>query len=170
MGKVHLYTGHGGGKSTSALGVALRAVGHGLKVIVIQFMKGKKEIGEYKIMAKLAPKYEIHQFGSEHFVSLRRPTEEDRQRAQNALEFAKKCLRKKPFLLILDEINVACSSGLIDTKDVLKMLKKIPKETSVYLTGRYAPRELIKRADFATQIIDLHRPKIGSYEGKGIEF
>ncbi len=170
MGKVHLYTGHGGGKSTSALGVALRALGHNYKVIVIQFMKGRKEVGEYKMMKKLGPKYEIHQFGTQHFVSLKKPTEEDRKRAAEALEFSKKALRRKPFLLILDEINVACAAGLVDTRDVLKLLKRIPKRTSVYLTGRYAPRELIKRADFATQVMDLHRPRIGSYEGKGIEW
>lgn len=148
----------------------MRALGHNYKVIVIQFMKGRKEIGEYKMMKKLGPKYEIHQFGTQHFVSLKKPTEEDCRRAAEALEFSKKALRRKPFLLILDEINVACAAGLVDTRDVLKLLKRIPKRTSVYLTGRYAPRELIKRADFATQIMDLHRPRIGSYEGKGIEW
>jgi len=69
-GKIHLYTGEGEGKTTTALGLALRAVGHGYKVIIIQFMKGRKNIGEYLIKERLAPEYEIYLFGKEKFVNL----------------------------------------------------------------------------------------------------
>ncbi|MEM2309057.1 MAG: cob(I)yrinic acid a,c-diamide adenosyltransferase, partial [Candidatus Bathyarchaeia archaeon] len=90
MGYIHLYTGDGEGKSITAFGLALRAIGHGYKVIIIQFMKGRKDIGEYKIWKRLAPQYEIHQFGRKEFIDLNRPDPVDYVLARRALEFAKK--------------------------------------------------------------------------------
>ena len=111
MGKVYLWTGNGWGKTTSALGTALRAIGHGKKVIVIQFMKGwGDKIGEYKIRKKLKL-YEIHQFGRKGWVDLKKPTAKDKELARQGLEFAYKAVKKKPFLLILDEVNLAPSTG-----------------------------------------------------------
>ena len=131
-GKIHLYTGEGEGKTTTALGLALRAVGHGYKVIIIQFMKGRKNIGEYLIKERLAPEYEIYQFGKEKFVNLENPSEEDKKLAQKGLEFARESLRKKPRLLILDEINLAIAIGLIELKEVLNFLRKSPTKLLWY--------------------------------------
>ncbi len=169
MPNIYLWTGHGAGKTTSALGVALREIGHKQKVVVIQFMKGRKDIGEYLIKNKLKPYYEIHQFGRKGFVNLNNPSEEDKKRAKEALEFAEKKLKENPHLLILDEINLACAIGLLDTKEVIKFLNKAPKKVNIYLIGRYAPKELIKKADFVNEVIELKHPKYWKAK-KGIEY
>ncbi len=171
MGFIHLYTGNGEGKSITAFGLALRAVGHGYKVIIVQFMKGRKDVGEYKIRRKLAPNYEIHQFGRKEFIDLKNPDSIDYVLAKRALEFAKRALKRKPRLLILDEINLAVSIGLIKLDDVLELLREIPKPTTVVLTGRNAPKELIERADLVTEMHEIKHPlKRGVQARRGIEY
>jgi cob(I)alamin adenosyltransferase len=167
---VYLWTGQGWGKTTSALGVALRAMGHGYNAVIIQFMKGWGDaIGEYKIRKELAPLYEIYQFGTKDWINLKKPSAKDKQLAKKALEFAKKKAKQKPFLLILDEINMACAIGLLNSKDVIKFLDAVPKETHVYLTGRFATPELVQRADYVNEIVMLKGPKKLSGE-KGIDY
>lgn len=171
MGLIHLYTGDGEGKSITAFGLALRAIGHGYKVIIVQFMKGRKDIGEYKIRKRLAPHYEIHQFGRKEFIDLKKPSQIDYILAQRALKFAKKALKRKPHLLILDEINLAVSIGLISLKDVLEVLENIPRQTTVVLTGRNAPKELIERADLVTEMREIKHPwRRGIQARRGIEY
>ena len=118
---IYLWTGPGWGKTTSALGVALRSIGHGKKVTIIQFMKGRKDkIGEYRARKKLGRLFEISQFGSPDWVNMKKPSEKDKKLAEKGLEAAKKAAKKKPFLLILDEINLAVAIGLLDEKRVIK--------------------------------------------------
>jgi cob(I)alamin adenosyltransferase len=167
-GLIYIWTGTGAGKTTSALGVALRQVAHRQKVIIIQFMKGRKDIGEYKIRNKLKPYYEIYQFGTEKLVDLKNPSEKDKELAQKGLEFAYKALKKKPKLLILDEINLAAAVKLIKVDDIIKFLDKVPSSTAVYLTGRYAPLKLTKRADFVTLFKTAKQKKVKAK--KGIEY
>ncbi len=169
MPNIYLWTGKGAGKTTSALGVALRCVGHKQKVIVIQFMKGRKDIGEYLIKNELKPYYGIYQFGKKGFVNLKKPSKEDKKRAKEALEFAKKKIKEKPHLMILDEINLACAIGLIGTEEVIKFLNKVPKKVNVYLIGRAAPKELMKKADFVNEVIEIKHPKYWKAK-KGIEY
>lgn len=170
MGYVYLYTGTGAGKTTNALGLALRSVGHRRKVIIIQFLKWWKNIGEYKIRKKLFPYYEIYQFGRKGWIGLKNLTEEDKKICKEALEFTKKIVReKKPNLLILDEINLALHCKLLDLKDVLDFLDNLPKKTDVVLTGRYAPKELIKRADFVNEIKLVKMPR-KMVTTKGIQY
>ena len=179
-GLVYLWTGHGAGKTTSALGVALRAVGHGKKVVVIQFLKGQKDIGEYKIQKRLKPEYEIYQFGKSKFINPKNPDPEDYELAKKGLEFAKKKLKEKPFLIILDEINLITGpktiqgirhEGLLNVKELISFLDKVPPETTIYLTGRYAPKKLIDRADFVTEIKEVKHPiEDGVTARKGIEY
>lgn len=159
MGKIFLYYGTGAGKTTNALGLALRCVGHNLRAVVIQFMKGRKEIGEYLVMKRLSPHYEIHQFGREGWVNLRSPSERDKQLASRALKKAWEIMKERPHLLVLDEICLAAYIGLIDVKDVLRLLNEAPEETDVVLTGRYCPAELIDRADFVNMIVEVKAPK-----------
>ena len=160
MGHIYLYTGTGGGKTTNALGLALRCVGHGLKVIIIQFMKWWKNVGEYKIKDKLAPYYEIYQFGREGWIGLGNLTEEDKRLAEKGLEFARKIVKeKRPHLLVLDEINLAVYCKLLDVKEVLKFLDEIPEETHVILTGRFASKELIERADIVNEVVEIKAPE-----------
>lgn len=167
---VYLWTGNGWGKTTSAVGCALRAIGHGYKVVIIQFMKGrKKKIGEYRIKKMLSPYYEIYQFGREGWVNLKQPGDEDKKLAEKGLEFAGRKANEKPFLLILDEINIAVSIGLLKEKHVVDFLNKIDPKVHVYLTGRYATKGLIKRADYVNEISMIKGPKKLTGE-KGIDY
>jgi cob(I)alamin adenosyltransferase len=174
MGYVYLYYGTGGGKTANALGLALRSVGHGKSVVIIQFFKWKKDIGEYLIKDRLAPYYEIYQFGREAWLGEEEKTAEfggekfavesikshDKELAEKALDFAAKVLReKKPHLLVLDEIGLAAYWKLLEVKDVLKLLDKVPEETTVVITGRYASKELVDRADFVNIVKDVKMPK-----------
>lgn len=168
-GLVYIWTGIGAGKTTSALGVALRQAGHKQKAIVIQFMKGRKDIGEYKVRNRLKPYYEIYQFGRKGWVNLKKPSIQDKEIAKKGLAFAYKCLKKKPHLIVLDEINLAVAAKLLAAKEVIDFLNKVPVKTSVYLTGRYAPKELIDRADYATEFVTLKQPRKMSAR-KGIEY
>ncbi|MEM5778372.1 MAG: cob(I)yrinic acid a,c-diamide adenosyltransferase [Candidatus Aenigmatarchaeota archaeon] len=159
MGYIYLYTGEGAGKTTNALGLALRCIGHKKKVVIIQFLKWWKSIGEYKIRKRLYPYYEIYQFGRKGWVGLKNLNEKDKKLAKKGLKFAEKVLKKRPYLLVLDEINLALHCKLLEVNEVLNFLEKIPKETTVVLTGRHAPKELIKKADFVNEIIDKKHPK-----------
>lgn len=169
---IYLWTGNGWGKTTSALGVSLRAIGHGHRVIIVQFMKGRKYIGEYKVRNRLKPNYKIHQFGREEFVNMKKPSAKDKELAKKGFEFAKEAVRKKPNLLILDEINIAVRIGLLDINEVLEFLDNVPKNITVYLTGRYAPKRLIKRADYVTEVKAVKHPplKKGQPAKKGIDY
>lgn len=168
---VYLWTGTGWGKTTSAIGVAVRAVGHGKKVVIIQFMKGRKDrIGEYRARRLLGKNYEIHQFGRKGWVKLQKPSQRDKLLAQKGLAFAYEAIKKRPFLLILDEINLAVAAGLLKLEDVLAFLDSVPKQTTVYLTGRFAPRELIERADYATDIRPIKHPLPLEKPKKGIDY
>jgi cob(I)alamin adenosyltransferase len=158
LGYTYLYTGDGAGKTTNALGLALRSIGHGNRVVIIQFLKGRKDVGEYKIRERLGPEYEIHQFGTEEFVDPKSLRPIDYEEARKGLEFARSTLKKKPNLLVLDEINLVLAGGLLKIQDVLGLLGSVPIETDVVLTGRLAPRELIDAADFVNMIVDVKHP------------
>ena len=174
MGYTYLYSGTGAGKTTNALGLALRSIGHKRRVVIIQFLKWKKDIGEYKIKEKLKPYYEIHQFGRPVWLGEKDGTvyfggqkfkvesfkEVDKKLAKKGLEFSRKVLKEKqPHLLILDEINLALHWKLLEIKEVLEFLDNLPEITDVVLTGRYAPKELMEKADFVNVIQDVKAPK-----------
>ncbi len=144
---IYLFTGEGGGKTIAALGLALRSIGHKRRVVIIQFMKGRKDIGEYKAARRFAPYLKVYQFGRKGFVDPRNPSDEDGILAQKGFEFAKKVIKKRPNLLILDEINLAIAFGLLDLKEVLEFLKKVPGSMDVVLTGRRASAKLYRLAD-----------------------
>lgn len=144
----------------NAIGLALRSIGHKHKVVIIQFLKWWKNIGEYKIRKKLHPYYEIYQFGRKGWVGLENLDERDKKLAKKGLEFAKKIVKeKKPNLLVLDEINLAVHCGLLNVDEVIEFLDKIPKKTDVVLTGRYASKKLMDRADFVNEIVDVKHPE-----------
>ena len=174
MGYVYLYYGSGGGKTANALGLALRTVGHNRKVVIIQFLKWKKDSGEYLIQEKLKPYYEIHQFAREVWLGEEEKTAEfggekfavenvkssDRELAKKGLDFAGEVMqKKKPHLLVLDEINLATQWKLLEVEEVIKLLNNVPEETTVVMTGRLAPKELIDRADFVNEVREVKMPK-----------
>jgi len=155
---IYVFTGKGAGKTTAALGMALRALGHNHKVIVIQFLKWWKNTGEYRIKNKLKS-YEIYQFGRKGWHGFKNLNKEDKKLAEKALEFAEKALKRKPSLLILDELNLALYCKLIDIREVIKFLKKIPKNIDIVITGRNAPREIIAIADCVNEVKIIKYPK-----------
>jgi len=157
-GTVYLYTGEGAGKTTNALGLALRCLGHSYRVVIIQFMKWWKNTGEYKFKRNMPEKYEIYQFGRKGWIGLKNLTDKDRQLCQKALSMAKEKAKEKPRLLVLDEVNLALDCKLLDVNEVVDFLKTVPKETNVVLTGRRAPRQLVEFADFVNEIIDVKHP------------
>ena len=174
MGYVYLYIGTGGGKTANALGLALRSVGHNKNVVIIQFFKWKKDIGEVLARDKLSPYYEIYQFGREAWLGMEDKTAEfagekfeiekvryeDKKLAKEAIDFAAKIMREKtPHLLILDEVGLATHWKMLETKDVLKLLENIPEPTTVVMTGRLAPRELFERADFVNEVKQIKMPE-----------
>jgi len=170
-GMVQVYTGGGKGKTTAALGLALRAIGHGLKVFVIQFMKGNIEYGELEASRWLAPFLTIRQMGRETFVNRQNPDPEDVRLAQEALELAKKLVNEGEHdIIIFDEINVAMDFGLVDKGEVLRLLEERPPHVELVLTGRYAPPEIIEKADLVTEMVEVkHYYRQGVLSREGIE-
>lgn len=162
---IYVKTGNGGDKTTSAMGLAARALGNGKKVVIIQFMKARFT-GERELLSKFN-NCVFKQFGRKEFVNLKRPDEIDIKLARKGLYFAFDVIKKKPFLLVLDEVNLACAIGLVNVSDVVSLLSKC-KGIEVVLTGRRAPKELIKKADFVTRYTDLKRRDVVARAG--IEF
>jgi cob(I)alamin adenosyltransferase len=163
MGYVYVYTGTGAGKTTNALGLALRSLGHGHRVVIIQFLKWWQKTGEYKFkkqMGKYGKNYEIYQFGRKGWIGFGNLDERDKALCREALRFAANITKKKrPHLLVLDEINLALYLKLLPARDVIAFLKKLPARTDVVLTGRYAPVQIIRYADFVNVIKDIKHPK-----------
>jgi cob(I)alamin adenosyltransferase len=162
---IYLWTGNGAGKTTSALGAALRCAGHKKKSVIIQFMKGRRNIGEVLIEKKLKPYYEIHQFGRKGWVDLKNPSGTDVENAYKALTFAVQASKKKPYLIVLDEINLAAAAGLLKIDDAVKAVELISKNSIVYLTGRRAPRKLIGIAGFVNRIDEVRKMKQKARQG-----
>ena len=153
-GLVQVYTGNGKGKTTAALGLALRAVGHGMKVLMIQFMKGN-QYGELESAKKLSPCLIIKQVGRETFISKSNPDPKDLQLAQEGFLMAKKAIQDKEYdIVILDEINLAIDYGLIPIKDLLQLMDSKPETVELILTGRNVRREILERADLVTEMVD----------------
>lgn len=166
FGKVHVNTGDGHGKTTSALGIALRALGHGYKVCIVQFLKGRENTGEFIIQKKLKPNLSIYQFGNKEFIINKKSAKSDEGMAQEGLKFAKNILKKRECdILILDEIIVAVYFGLIKEEEVLDLIKNYRnKNIEIILTGRNATKNIINAADIVTDM-----KKIKHYYDKVLE-
>jgi cob(I)alamin adenosyltransferase len=163
-GMIQVYTGNGKGKTTAALGLALRAVGHGRKVIVIQFLKGKELSGERVSAKLLAPLMTIIPMGRHGFVNLVDPDPEDKELARKALGYAKELIKKNACdILILDEVNVAVAYNLIPVQDLLEVLDSKPEPMELILTGRNALPKILEKADLVTEMKNLKH-----YYDKGV--
>lgn len=153
-GLIQVYTGDGKGKTTAALGLAFRAVGHGMKVLMVQFMKGNAQYGELESAKKLASHFTIKQVGRETFISRSNPDPKDLQSAQEGFEIAKRAIQNKEYdIVILDEINLAVDYNLIPLTEILHLMDSKPKEIELILTGRNAKREILKKADLVTEMV-----------------
>ncbi len=166
-----VYTGTGKGKTTAALGLAMRALGHGLKVYIIQFMKGNIRYGELETARQLSPNFVIKQMGRETFVDRNNPDKIDIELAQRAFHLAKEVIAGEEYdIVVLDEINVAVDYGLISLEALLDLLDSKPDHVELILTGRYAKPEVIERADLVTEMVEVkHYYREGIHSRKGIE-
>jgi len=169
---IQIYTGLGKGKTTAALGLALRALGAHQRVCLIQFMK-KGNTSEIKALKKFK-NIEIKQFGARPnvFVNLKRPKAADINAARKGLAYAEKAIKSGNFpLIILDEINVAIKFKLIKLEEIIRLIKARPLSTELVLTGRYAHDRLIKNADLVTEMkVIKHYFDRGVRSRKGIEY
>ncbi|OFX17984.1 MAG: cob(I)yrinic acid a,c-diamide adenosyltransferase [Armatimonadetes bacterium RBG_16_58_9] len=172
-GLIHVYTGAGKGKTTAALGLALRALGWGARVCVVQFIKGYADIGEARFAGAFGERFVLRQFASdnarvisEHDVRARR------REAHDAMEFAEGAVGGGEYdVVILDEINNALHYGLLDMSRVLAMLKNRPKRVEVVLTGRNAPPDIIEAADYVTEMRPVKHPhKRGVNAREGVDY
>ena len=174
-GLVLINTGEGKGKTTAALGLALRAAGHNQKVLIMQFIKGRFDTGEFRIIKKLKPLIEIERLGK-GFIRFKdgkpAPTRAQVKNSSESFEYAcKKVASGRYDMIILDEIINLMSYGLLKIEDTIDLIKNKPKKLCIVLTGRNAPRNLLDMADTVTEMREVkHAFSRGIKAKKGIEY
>lgn len=171
-GLIIVNTGNGKGKTTAALGMVLRSLGHGYRVAIVQFIKGAWEPAEKAVLNRFSDQLEFHAMG-EGFTWETQDRERDIQKAQAAWETALTFIRNTDFkLLLLDEVNVALKLGYLNVEQVLAGLEEKPADSHVILTGRGAPTALIERADLVTEMTLVKHPfrEQGIKAQPGIEY
>lgn len=168
-GLVQIYTGNGKGKTTAALGLALRAAGAGLKIYILQFIKGKS-YGELKALKSIR-NIKIEQCGRGCFIK-KKLEKKDIDYAEKGLDKAEKAIMSGKYgVVILDEANIALHFGLISVKDILGIIKNKPRNIELVLTGRNCPKILLKHADLVTDIREIKHPyQKGIKARQGIEY
>ncbi len=167
---LQVYTGNGKGKTTAALGLGLRVVGAGKKVLLVQFLKDGSS-SELKVIRRIR-NFEVRVFGRKGFISKNNLTQKDFDLANQGFNFAQKAVQGKKYnLIILDEINVVVSLGLLKVEDLISLIKKTPLRTELILTGRQASKKIIQLADLVSEVKEVkHYFKKGIKARKGIEF
>jgi cob(I)alamin adenosyltransferase len=161
-GYVQVYTGHGKGKTTASLGLALRAAGAGLRVLICQFMK-KGEYSEHRALRRLDDLVSVRQYGRGRFVC-GTPDAADIAAARKGLAEAASMIRSGSYdLVILDEVNVAVHYGLISPEDLLGLIREKPKALELVLTGRHAHERIMEEADLVTEMREVKH-----YYGQGV--
>ena len=173
-GLVIVYTGNGKGKTTAALGLAMRAVGYDHKVCMLQFIKGSWHYGEMDSSKKLEPNFELIAIGK-GFVGIlddNSPREEHEKYAAEALRICREKINSGKYnVVILDEVNYAINLGLINVEEIIKIIKEKPSSLDLVLTGRYAKEEIIELADLVTEMKEIKHPfKSGIKAKEGIDF
>jgi cob(I)alamin adenosyltransferase len=171
-GLIVVNTGNGKGKTTAALGMVLRSLGHGYKVAIVQFIKGAWEPAEKAAFSHWGEQLEFHAMG-EGFTWETQDRDRDIQKAQEAWNTALNYIRNPEFrLVLLDEVNIALKLGYLAVEDVLAGLEQKPEDSHVILTGRGAPAALIERADLVTEMTLVKHPfkEQGIKAQPGIEF
>ena len=173
-GLVIVYTGNGKGKTTAALGLAMRAVGYEHKVCMLQFIKGSWHYGEMDSSKKLEPNFELIAVGK-GFVGIlddNSPREEHEKYAAEALRICREKINSGNYnVVILDEVNYAINLGLIDVQEIIKLIKEKPSNLDLVLTGRDVKEEIVELADLVTEMKEIKHPfKSGIKAKKGIDF
>ncbi len=169
-GLIMVFTGDGKGKTTAAVGQAVRALGHGYKVFMIHFMKGR-DYGEFLATVNM-PNLTLVRAGRDDFVNREAPDPIDLELAKNGFAQAEKAVMSGDYdMVVLDEINVAVDYGLIEEEELLRLLGAKPKNVAVVLTGRGASAEVVKTADMVSEVLAIkHHYDCGADCCKGIEF
>jgi cob(I)alamin adenosyltransferase len=169
VGFVHVYTGNGKGKTSAALGLALRALGHGMRVYIAQFLKGM-DYGELHSLKRFE-NVTLERFGRPKFIH-GKPDEEDVRLAMEGLKRCREVVSSGEYdIVIMDEANIAVFLGLFSVQDLLEVVSKRHERTEVIITGRYAPEELINVADLVTEMVEIkHYYSKGVQARKGIEY
>lgn len=172
QGLVQIYTGNGKGKTTAAFGLAIRAVGHGFRVYIIQFMKGRNDYGELAGLKRLSPECQLEHFGGQGWVHKGERLEENVDEAQKALSRAQEIIYSGEWdIVILDEIINAVWFELIPETDLLELIENKPSHVELVFTGRNASQTLIDRADLVTEMVQRKHPfEQGIMSRQGIEF
>jgi len=168
-GYCQIYTGNGKGKTTAALGLALRASGAGVRVYIAQFIKGM-EYSELKAIRRLDDLITVEQFGRGCFI-VGSPEEDDIMLAGKGIARIREIFRDASYgMVILDEANVAVHLGLIDVETILDLIDNRPDEVELVLTGRYADKCVIEKADLVTEMVEIkHYYRNGTAAREGIE-
>lgn len=171
QGLVMVITGDGKGKTTSAFGQALRAIGHGYRICIIQFMKGRA-YGEVMAIEKYLPDIDLYQYGLDSFVMRDHPAPVDIELAHQGVEKAKEVITSGRYdMVILDEINVVLDFKLVPEDEVLALVKSKPPEVDLILTGRYATPKLQDIADMVSEVREIkHHYNAGVKNQTGIEY
>ena len=171
LGMVQVYTGMGKGKTTAALGLAFRALGQGKKVLLVQFMKQGRQLGEVKAAGKFK-QFKILQSGSRGWVKKGSLALKDKQLAQKGLSQAQKAINSRKYdLVILDELNVVLEFGLVRLKEVKQLLALRPAGVELVITGRHAHPEILASADLVSEIREVkHYYQKGITQRAGIEY
>lgn len=157
-GLVQVFTGNGKGKTSAALGMILRALGHDLRVCAVFFMKGNYPYGEFKVLSRLSG-VDIHSFGIACLTDQNKISLEEVEQARQALSAARRALLSGNYdLVVLDEINVAAAFGLISADDILALVAERPGNVELILTGRYADPRLLEKADLVTDMVKVKHP------------
>ena len=166
-----VYTGNGKGKTSAAMGLVLRALGHKQKVCVIQFIKGSWKSGEAFAAERYSDLLDFHIKGR-GFTWKSTDLEKDREQARNAWEFAKESITGRTYrLVVLDELTYLMKYNIIDDKEVVDFLCRSPPETNIVVTGRDAPPNLVSAADIVTYMAEIRHPfKDGIKAQKGIDY
>jgi cob(I)alamin adenosyltransferase len=171
VGLVQVYTGDGKGKTTAALGLALRAAGSGMRSYIGQFLKGRR-YGELESVQQLSPYLTLEQYGLDAWVHIDRVTPEQRAAAQEGLAKVRQALHSGEYdIVIADEINVALYFGVLTEEEVIELIDGRPPQVELVLTGRRAPEAIIERADLVTEMKEVRHPyHRGVPAREGIEF
>lgn len=169
-----IYTGKGKGKTTAALGIALRATGYKKKICMIQFIKGSWHYGEMESSKRLEPEFEMVAIGK-GFVGIiddKSPKEDHQEIAKEAIRISNEKIQSGKYdIVILDEINYAVNLNLISLDDVLDLIKSKPENVDLVLTGNYAKEEMIEAADLVTEMKEIKHPfQKGIKAKEGIDF
>ncbi len=170
-GLVQVFTGEGRGKTSAAVGTVVRALGHGLRVCIVVFMKGDYPYGEWDFLAKL-PNVTLTRFGFRTFTDPQHPKPKEIEQARQALAQARAAMLSGNYdIVLLDEVNVATAWKLVELAEVLRLISEKPPHVELILTGRYADREVVQRADLVTEMLCIKHPyDSGVPARKGIEY